>query len=260
LKKIYTLLFSSLLVLGACTRLTKEQILEAIKEDPSLLASAIKKDPAAFREAFQAAQEQLRAQYAKEQQDQAQKDQEKYLLNPIDPKLTPAQVFKGAENAPITIVEYTDFECPYCSRGAESMEAVLKQFDGKVKVTVRHLPLPFHKKAMPAAQYFEALRIQNPKAAIAFHDATFANQEELKQKGPSFFDARAKKMGINLAKLKTDQASSTVAQKIEADMAQARELGFRGTPSFLVGGIPLRGALPPEEFAKVIDLILKKKG
>ncbi len=249
-----TLLFA----LNACTKLSKEQVLQAIKDDPTLLASAIKKNPEAFKEAFQAAQDQLRAEHAKEQQEQAEKEQEKYLREPLQPKLTAAQVYKGSEKAKVVIVEYTDFECPYCSRGADTMAAVLKKYEGKVKVTVKHLPLPFHKLAMPAAAYFEAVRIQNPKAAIEFHDVLFANQEALKKDGEKFLDATATKLGIKLAKLKTDIKSAEVSKKIEDDMAEAKAFNFRGTPSFLVGGVPVRGALPPEEFAKVIDLVLKR--
>lgn len=247
-----------ILALSGCTKLTQEQVLQAIKDDPTLLANAIKKNPEAFKEAFQAAQEQLRSQHAKEQQEQAKKDQEKYLKEPLQPKLTSAQAYKGADSAKIVIVEYTDFECPYCSRGADAMKEVLKKYAGKVKVTVKHLPLPFHKKAMPAATYYEAIRIQNPSAAIAFHDAIFANQEGLKKDSEKFLDEQAVKAGAKLPKLKADLKSAEVTKKIEADMAEAREFGFRGTPSFLVGGVPVRGALPPEEFGKIIDLLLKK--
>jgi protein-disulfide isomerase len=241
-------------LMAGCNKPTNEQIIEAIKKDPKLLADAMKSNPQAFREAFQAAQEQMQ----KERFAQEEAEKEKYFKEPLKPKLGAEQVWKGSDKATVTIVEYTDFECPFCSRGADSMKEVLKKYDGKVKLTVKHLPLPFHPKAMPAAQYFEAVRIQNPKAAAQYHDVIFSKQEELKKDGEKFLIAEAVKLGVNKAKLEKDAKSDAVKKKIEADMSEAREFGFKGTPSFVVGGVPVRGALPPEEFGKVIDRVSQK--
>jgi protein-disulfide isomerase len=257
----FTLLSALTLTLGlvSCTKPTGEQIAKAIKENPSLLADAIKKNPEAFKDALMSAQQQLQKDRAREQQEEAAKEQEKHFAEPLQPKLAADQVYKGDEKAKLVIVEYTDFECPYCSRGATTMDEVLKKYAGKVKVTVKHLPLPFHPNAMPAARYFEAVRMQSPAMAAKFHDAVFGNQGELRQGGEKFLEAQAGKVGAKIPKLKADLKSDTITKKIEADMAEARTFGFRGTPSFLVGGVPVRGALPPEEFAKIIDRILKKK-
>ncbi len=258
--KISSILFASLLWIGVtgCTKPSKEQIAQALKDDPSLLATAIKKNPEVFQDALRTAQQQLQQDREKEQLAQMEQEQAKYLKDPLQPKLTSAQVFKGAKNAPIVIVEYTDFECPYCSRGSDSMKEVLKKYDGKVRLTVKHLPLPFHPQAMPAAKYFEAIRIQKPEAAIQFHDAVFGNQAELRQNGEKFLEKEAAKLGIKMDKLKADLKSEAVTKKIDEDMNEAKSFGFRGTPSFLIGGVPARGALPPEEFAKIVDKILKK--
>ena len=257
-KRLAVFLIATFALLG-CNKPSTDQVVEAIKNNPYLLATAIKKNPEAFKDALGKAQQILQQERAREQQEQASKEMEKHFAEPLQPKLTSAQVYKGSDKANIVIVEYTDFECPYCSRGSDSLKEVLKQYDGKVKVTVKHLPLPFHPNAMPAARYFEAVRLQNPKAAAQFHDAVFAKQGELRQGGEKFLEAEAAKLGINKAKLKTDLKSDVITKKIEADMEEARTFGFRGTPSFLVGGVPVRGALPPEEFAKVIDRILTKK-
>jgi protein-disulfide isomerase len=260
-RNAFTFLSALTLTLGliSCNKPSGEQLAKAIKENPSLLADAIKKNPEAFKDALMSAQQQLQKERAKEQQEEAAKEQEKHFAEPLQPQLTADQVFKGDEKAKLVIVEYTDFECPYCSRGAQTMDEVLKKYSGKVKVTVKHLPLPFHPNAMPAARYFEAVRMQSPAAAAKFHDAVFGNQGELRQGGEKFLEAQAVKAGAKLAKLKTDLKADSITKKIDADMAEARTFGFRGTPSFLVGGVPVRGALPPEEFAKIIDRILNKK-
>jgi protein-disulfide isomerase len=260
-KRIYAFGFAILAMgLTHCSKPSKDQMAQYLKENPAVLADAIKSSPETFKEALQSAQTYMRAQAAKEQQEQEQKEIEARLQDPLKPLLDSAQVFKGASDAKIVIVEYTDFQCPYCSRGADTMKEVLKKYDGKVKVTVKHLPLPFHKEAMPSAKYFEAVRIQNPKVAMDFHDALFANQEQLGKDGEKFLEAQAKKLGISIPKLKKDVASEAVTKKVEADMKEANEFGFRGTPSFLIGGVPVRGALPPEEFAKIIDRLLQKQG
>ncbi len=248
----------SALILTSCTKPTTEQLVEAIKKDPSLLANAIKSEPEKFKDALKVVGEMMQKDRMREREEAAQKEQDAAFSAPLQPALTAAQVYKGAENAKVTIVEYTDFECPYCSRGADTVAEVLKKYPGKVRVTVKHLPLPFHKQAMPAAKYFEAIRIQNPKAAIQFHDALFANQEGLKKDGEKFLEEQAKKLGVKIPQLKKDIASDAVKKKVDADMEEAGRFGIKGTPGFVVGGIPLKGAYPAEDFAKIIDRLLKK--
>jgi len=155
-------------------------------------------------------------------------------------------------------VEYTDFECPYCSRGSNTVKQVMKKYAGKVTVTVKHLPLAFHKNAMPAAKYFEALRLQNPKLAVKFHDALFEKQMDMKKGGEAFMESEAKRIGANMAKLKADLKNPDLEKKINEDTEEAKSFGFRGTPAFLVGGVPIRGAVPAVEFEKVIDRLLKQ--
>ncbi len=249
-----TVLFSA----TACTKYSNEQIAQALKDNPTLLANAIKKDPEAFKPALLAAREMLQKSQMRDQQEEAAKEQEKRFADPLKPTLANDQVFKGPDTAKITIVEYTDFECPYCSKGADSMKALLKKYGDKVRVTVKHLPLPFHQNAMPAARYYEAIRLQNPQAALKFHDELFANQGKLRQDGEKYLEEAAKAVGAKVEKLKKDLKSAQVDAKIKADTDEARTFGFRGTPAFLVNGVPVRGALPPEEFEKIIDRLLKK--
>lgn len=246
-------------VFVSCSSPSQNQIVEAIQKDPKILADAIKKDPQAFKEAIQFAQEHLRKEHMKEQEELAAKEQEKRIDDPLKPELTSAQAYRGPASAPVLIVEYTDFECPYCSRGAESMKAVLQKYEGKVRVTLKHLPLPFHKMAKPAARYFEAVRLQSPEMAWKFHDKVFGNQGGLRDKGEDFLLATAKEVGADVAKLKKELKDSKIDKKIDADLKEAREFGFSGTPSFLVGGVPVRGALPPEAFGQVIERVLAKR-
>src|SRR5690606_11223853 len=107
-------------------------------------------------------------------------------------------------SAPVTIVEYTDFECPYCARGAQTMKELEKKYGEKVRLTVKHLPLPFHRRAMISAQYFEAIALQDKQKAWKFKEAVFENQDGLKSGGEFFLEETAKKVGADTARLKKD--------------------------------------------------------
>ncbi|MBY0370832.1 thioredoxin domain-containing protein [bacterium] len=258
IKTVVMLASVALLGVVACSKPSTEQLVEMVKKNPNILAEAIKKDPKAFRDVMAGAQDQVRRERVKEQAEMQAKEQEKRFEDPLQPKLGPAQVYLGAEKAKITIVEYTDFECPYCSRGSGTVKEVLKKYPGKVTVTVKHMPLPFHKNAMPAAKYFEAIRLQNPKIAAKFHDVVFEKQADLRKGGEAFLEEQAKKLGANVAKLKADLKKPEIEQKINADTEEAKGFGFRGTPAFVVGGVPVRGAVPAAEFEKIIERLLAK--
>jgi protein-disulfide isomerase len=165
---------------------------------------------------------------------------------------------QGPKDAPITIVEYSDFECPYCSRGYRTIQEVKEKYKGKIRFVFKHLPLDFHPMAMPAAQYFEAIALQSPEKAYKFHDYVFENQDKLKTGKEKFLDEAARKAGADLAKVKTDMKSDTVMKRIEADMEEAKQFGISGTPGFIINGVSLRGAYPADKFAEIIDRQLKQ--
>ena len=94
------------------------------------------------------------------------------------PKLSPAidasRIVRGNPKAPITIFEYTDFQCPYCRYGAKTIDEVMARYEGQVRLIVKHLPLPLlHPMAMACAQYFEAISLQSADKAWAFYDRIF---------------------------------------------------------------------------------------
>jgi protein-disulfide isomerase len=236
----------------------ESQIAKALENNPNILANAIRKNPTIIGDAISFAQMEARKEQAKKGEEFARKAQEEYFKNPLKPDLGKEQAFRGNENAKVTIIEYTDFQCPYCSRGAGIMKELKDKYKDQLRVTVKHLPLPFHKNAMIAAQYFEAIRIQNPDAAWKMHDIMFEKQDQLTSNGETFLKAEAKKLGVKIPKLEADL--KTVSKKIEKDMEEAKSFNFSGTPSFLVNGVPVRGAVPADEFSKVIDRHLGNKG
>ena len=110
---------------------------------------------------------------------------------------------------------------------------------------------------MISAQYFEAIRIQDSEKAFAFHDMIFKNQAKLKE-GTAFLDSAAKKVGADMVKLKKDLNTDAVKDRIAADIAEAGKFGMSGTPGFLINGVPVRGAYPPEHFISIVEELQKR--
>ena len=160
---------------------------------------------------------------------------------------------KGAWPAKVVIVEYSDFECPFCSRGAKTVEDILKNHGKDVYFIYKHNPLGFHPNAEPAARAAEAAGMQGK--FFEMHDKMFADYKNLTQDN---FEKWAKELGLNVAKFKTDMNSQKVKDIVKADVAESARVGARGTPNFFVNGIPVRGALPYERFKPTIEAELKK--
>ena len=154
----------------------------------------------------------------------------------------------GAKDAPVTIVEFTDFQCPFC----RATEATLKQLRGKYgdKIRLVHMdyPLPFHSHAIDAAK---AARCANEQGKFwQYHDALFADQSKL---APTDLKNTAKTLGMNSAKFDTCFDSASFDSQIKADQAAGEKVGVDGTPAFFIDGRPLTGAQPVPKFEELID-------
>lgn len=253
-KKFFQLAFASTLAvgLGACAP-TPEQIKKAIEQDPSIVFVAIEKAPDKFMEVVMKAQQDAQAQAGKKQQDDETKSRDAEFANPLKPVVDESRVFFGNKAAAITIVEYSDFQCPFCTRGYKTMEQVKKEYGDKVRILFKHMPLDFHPLAMPAAQYYEAIAQQDHKKAEMFHDQVFENQEAMKEKGEGLFKEVAKKVGADMKKLDAALKDEKIKKLIEADMAEAKSFNINGTPGFIINGVSLRGAYPFPAFKEIID-------
>lgn len=253
--------FITTLVLGLslvnCAPSAK-QLKDAIEKDPSIVFVAIEKDPEKFIEVVNKAAQnaQMKAQEKAMENETKKRDEE--FANPLKAEIEEGRVIFGNKEAPVTIVEYTDFECPYCAKGHANIKEVMKMYGDKVRVVLKHLPLDFHPLAMPAAQYFEAIGMQDPAKAEKFHDLVFENQGEFRSKKEAFLKEATKKVGADLKKVEASLNDPKIMARIEADMAEARKFDFSGTPGFLINGVSLRGAYPPSEFKTIIDRHLSK--
>lgn len=235
-----------------------KQIKEAVEKDPSIVFVAIEKYPDQFIEVVnKAAQDAQKKSQDKAMAEETKKRDEEFA-NPLKPEIQEDRVIFGKKDAKITIVEYSDFECPYCSKGYQTMKQVHSEYPNDVRIVFKHLPLDFHPQALPAAKYFEAIARQGADKAEKFHDEIFEKQGDLRTKGEDFLKAAAKKVGADMKKLSADLKDESVMKRITADMEEAKKFGFSGTPGFLINGVSLRGAYPFPEFKSIIDRHLGK--
>lgn len=254
--KALVLIFAGL-GFASCTPSAK-QLKEAIEKDPSIVFVAIEKDPEKFIEVVnRAAQDAQRKSQEKAVADE-QKKRDDEFNNPLKPNIDETRAFFGKKDAKITIVEYSDFECPYCARGHQTVKQVLNDYPNDVRVLFKHLPLDFHPKALPAAKYYEAIAMQSHEKAQKFHDEMFDKQGELKSRGEAFMKDVAKKLGVDMKKLETDITKEEIQKRIDADVEEARQFNITGTPGFIINGVSLRGAYPASEFKAIIDRHLGK--
>lgn len=160
----------------------------------------------------------------------------------------------GNVDAPVTIIEISDFQCPFCSRVNPTI-AKLKQEYGKEKIRLvwKHNPLPFHKQARPAHEAAATVHALGGDF-WKFHDLAFANQKALT---PDNIQKWAVASGVDAVKFKAAFAAKKYAGKVDKDLALSRKIGARGTPHFRINGIALSGAQPLPKFKALIDAQLK---
>lgn len=160
---------------------------------------------------------------------------------------------KGPDSAPVTIAEFSEFQCPFCLKVDPTIKRIEEVYKGQVRIVWKHLPLSIHEHAMDAALAAEAAR--NQDKFWEYHDKLFANQDKLDIESLKRY---ARELGLDMARFEADRSNPESRKKVEADMAEARTLAVSSTPSFFINGRFVRGAQPFETFAKVIDEELRR--
>jgi len=161
--------------------------------------------------------------------------------------------FKGGANAKVVVVEWSDFQCPFCSRVVPTLKEIEKNYGDDVKVAFKHNALPMHKQARPAALSAEAAGKQGKFWEM--HDLMFANAKELTDEN---FAKWAGELGLNVDQFKKDMADPALGKKVDDNQKQGTSLGARGTPAFFVNGRYLSGAQPFDAFKVLIDEEMKE--
>ncbi|HTS81551.1 MAG TPA: thioredoxin domain-containing protein [Myxococcaceae bacterium] len=155
---------------------------------------------------------------------------------------------RGPKDAPVTIVEFSDFECPYCGAAHDTVEQVMNTYAGKVRLVYRQFPLSFHPHAAKAAE--ASLCAADQGKFWEYHDVLFKDQKKLE---PTDLKAHASEVGMDAQKFGQCLDSGEKKKAVDADQAAGLQAGVGGTPAFFINGIFLNGAQPLDEFKKVID-------
>ena len=169
-------------------------------------------------------------------------------------KITKNDNVRGNFNAPITLVEYSDFECPYCGKIYPTFKQLLNDYPNQVRLVYKYFPLSFHPNAQKAAEAAECASEQGK--FWEYHDTLFDNQ----QNGFSItnFKQWAKDLNLNTSKFNDCLDTGKYASKVQADEADGQNRGVNGTPATFVNGQLISGAVPYESFKSVIDQLLTK--
>lgn len=238
--------------------ISRSDLKDALDKNPDILVEALKKEKKAVLEIVQEAAREAQARAQKEEEERDRKEFEESFNNPKKPKIGAKSLASGPRDAKYILVEYSDFQCPYCGRGWQTVQSLKKKYGKDLQFVYKHLPLSnIHPEAMTAAAWMQAASLQSMEKAFRFHDALYQNQSKL---GLEFYKKTAAEMGLDAARLEKDAASPAVMASIQEDLAEAKEFGFSGTPGFLLNGVPVRGAYPLEHFEEIMRRLDGKKG
>ena len=179
------------------------------------------------------------------------------LLPPYEPPKVAVEAAgpsKGPASAPVTIVEFSDFECPYCVKAEPTVKALLAKYPNQIKLVYRDFPLPMHPHAPKAAEASHCADDQGKYWEM--HEKLFSNSEKLE---PANLKAYARQLGLDGAKFDRCLDSSEKAGLVEKNRKAGEEAGVSGTPAFFINGHPISGAQPLDAFVAIVDQELKGK-
>ncbi|HEY6894639.1 MAG TPA: thioredoxin domain-containing protein [Rhodanobacteraceae bacterium] len=177
------------------------------------------------------------------------------LLDPPRQQVSAAKgETKGPANAPIELIEFSDFQCPFCQRANPTVDQVLATYGDRIHFVYRHFPLPSHPNARPAAEASQCAAEQGK--FWAYHDKLFANPSRLSE---ADLKQQAAELGMDSTKFNACVDSHKYKDQIDTDVQAGEAAGVNGTPAFFINGRMINGALPFSEFKRVIDEELELK-
>ncbi|PCC72610.1 Protein-disulfide isomerase [Nannocystis exedens] len=154
----------------------------------------------------------------------------------------------GPSDALVTVVEYSDFQCPFCAKVTDPLKDAMSAYEGDVRLIFKHYPLPGHTAAPPAAQAAWAAHQQGKFWEM--HDLLFENQKKLDDKS---LEGYAQQLGLDVAKFNADRNSDAAKAAVDSDYASGGKAGATGTPYFLVNGRPYSGSLPAKQWREIFE-------
>jgi protein-disulfide isomerase len=207
------------------------QVLQIIRDHPEVILESVQK-------------------YQQQQQQKQQESRQSFLEQT---KTNPKQIIGqsptlGSTAQKIVLVEFSDFQCPFCAKASETLKEFMTRHGKEVTLTYKHLPLvSIHPEAMPAAKAAWAAAQQGK--FWEYHDALFDQQDQL---GEPLYLATAQALKLNLERFNRDRKSEAASKAIQQDLAIAQTLGIEGTPFFVMNGETFSGAVPLSEMENIL--------
>ncbi|WP_164020942.1 DsbA family protein [Pyxidicoccus trucidator] len=159
----------------------------------------------------------------------------------------------GAPDARVTVEVWSDFQCPFCAKGATIIDGLRAKYGERIRIVFRHQPLPMHSHARLAAIATMAAHEQG--RFWEMHDVLFKNQRELDRES---LEGYARELGLDLVRFRKALDGATWANYVDAEVVEAQRRGIAGTPSFFINGQAVMGARPMEDFTQLIDAELER--
>jgi protein-disulfide isomerase len=209
----------------------EEQVLQIIRDNPQVIIESVQA-------------------YQQQEENQMQASRQAFLQKMLT---NPAAVIGnsptfGAAEQKIVLVEFSDFQCPFCARAHQTIKGFMEKYKGEVTLTYKHLPLTsIHPQAMPAAK--AAWSAQQQGKFWEYYDALFEQQKDL---GENLYVAIAQNLNLDLAKFNRDRQSKEAEAAINQDVELARQLGINGTPFFFLNQEAFSGALELPEIEQIL--------
>lgn len=233
----------------AFAAVTKEDLLKALKDNPDIILDFLREHKI---ELYDIVDQGIKAKRDEEIKTRRQAE----LAKPLTPVVDAARVLLGKPDAPVTVVEYSDFLCSYCVRGAKTIDALVAAHPGEIRLVFKHMAGDANSQL--AALYYEAILLQDRDKAKKFHDLVFAAQEEVTKSKEDALKKLAREVKADMARLAADIKGKELLERLNADDKESRQFGFQGTPTYVVNGLSIRGAQPLQEFEEVIRLTKAK--
>lgn len=232
---------------GTANSISEEEIRSILKNNPQLIFEALEGHEEQLYDLLQIGLE-------KKNKSQVRAGRLKQMKNPKIPALHPDRPVWGAENGEVNIVVFSDFQSASCSKADRIIQKLLQKHP-EISYRYRHNPLGLHKMSLPAAQYYEALALQDHTKAKKLNRLILQNRIAVKKYGFKKLDELAKQCSADMDQLKRTLNSPQVEARIEGDIREARKFGFTASPVFLVNGVTVTGAAPLDEFEEVLQML-----
>lgn len=171
----------------------------------------------------------------------------------VEITLTDQDHILGDKNAPVVMVVYSDFQCPYCQGHHSTLQNIIKKYGDKIALVYRNFPLSFHENAKSAALAAECASEQGK--FWEYSDGLFAKQDQL---GAAFYNKLAADLKLDTSKFSSCYTSGKYSAMVDADLAQGQAYGVSGTPATFINGTLVSGAIPQAQLEQAIDQELQK--